>query len=303
MQEFVENAVQAQGWYHCLPRPEYKQWKRIDVQDDWFEVYELPGHTFALYEPGHFQEVISFLICGSQKALLFDTGMGIGNIKKVVEQLTTKEILVVNSHFHFDHIGGNHLFPSVAIYNEPLAVKRLQQGFAKEELAIHLLGDSVCKPYPPGFNPAHYTIPPVEPLLLAHGDIINLGDRRLHILHTPGHTPDSIMLWEPAARSLYTGDTFYPAALYTHFHDTCFGYSDFYVYMHTMDQIAELAPNLEYVYTSHNLPLVKSSLLSQAAKAFHLIKEGSYPYRIDSQGLRRYEFQDFAVITPGRSRG
>ena len=69
----------------------------IDVGEAWFKVLALPNNVFGIHEPHHWQEVISYLIVGSDKAILFDTGMGIKDISKVVNQLTDKEIIVVNS--------------------------------------------------------------------------------------------------------------------------------------------------------------------------------------------------------------
>ena len=77
-----------------------------NLSDPWFAVYRLPGEVYALYEPHHFQDVISYLILGKERALLLDTGMGIGNIRAVAERLTKLPITVVNSHSHFDHVGG-----------------------------------------------------------------------------------------------------------------------------------------------------------------------------------------------------
>ncbi len=65
--------------------------KNIDVVDGWFAVVALPNDIFALKETGRLQEVSSFLIIGSKKTILFDKGMGISNIPKVVRQLTDLE--------------------------------------------------------------------------------------------------------------------------------------------------------------------------------------------------------------------
>src|SRR5579862_1801464 len=71
-------------WCKPLPRPEYAQLKRVLPDDPWFEVYKVAPQTFAIYEPHQSEEVISYLIVGTKQALLFDTGMGIGNIKRIV---------------------------------------------------------------------------------------------------------------------------------------------------------------------------------------------------------------------------
>jgi hypothetical protein len=100
-------------WWNQLPRPEWSAFERIDQDQDWFEVYRIADGVFAIYEPGQFEEVISFLITGEDRALLFDTGLGIGDMKRVVEQLTDLPIVVLNSHTHYDHIGGNYQFDTI----------------------------------------------------------------------------------------------------------------------------------------------------------------------------------------------
>lgn len=71
----------------------------------WFEVYEPVPGVYAIYEPHQAEETISYLIVGDKQALLFDTGMGISDIKKTVRELTTRPIVVLNSHTHNDHVG------------------------------------------------------------------------------------------------------------------------------------------------------------------------------------------------------
>src|ERR1700716_162819 len=94
-------------WCRELPRPEYKNLELVDVHNAWFEVYRIRPGVFAIYEPHQFEEVISYLILGKRRALLFDTGLGVGAISQVVRQLTPLPITVLNSHTHFDHTGGN----------------------------------------------------------------------------------------------------------------------------------------------------------------------------------------------------
>ena len=59
-----------------MVREELLQYPKVDVNSDWYAVFELPCKIYAITEPYHFQEVISFLILGDKAAILLDTGMG-----------------------------------------------------------------------------------------------------------------------------------------------------------------------------------------------------------------------------------
>src|ERR1700674_3321604 len=104
---------QQADWCKKLPRPAYSRLERVPTADPWFEVYKIRPGVFAIYEPHQLEEVISYLILGSDKALLFDTGMGISNIQAVVAGLTKLPVSVVNSHTHNDHVGDNWRFNEV----------------------------------------------------------------------------------------------------------------------------------------------------------------------------------------------
>jgi len=79
-------------WCKPLPRPEYKSLERILPDDPWFEVYKVAPGVFAIYEPHQAEEVISYLIVGIKQAVLFDTGMGISDIRRVTTKLTSRPV-------------------------------------------------------------------------------------------------------------------------------------------------------------------------------------------------------------------
>lgn len=72
------------NWWDALPRPAWSKFQKVLESQGWFEVYEIRPGIFAIHEPGQFEEVISYLVIGTEKALLFDTGLGIGDMRAVV---------------------------------------------------------------------------------------------------------------------------------------------------------------------------------------------------------------------------
>lgn len=289
-------AVQNRGankdnWWDSLPRPEWAAFEKVETGQDWFEVYRLMDGIYAIYEPGQFEEVMSFLIEGSDRALLFDTGLGIGDMRAVVDSLTEKNVIVLNSHTHYDHIGGNHQFETIYAMDNDYTRGRANGG-PHEAVAEFLSEGWVWKDLPDGFIPEAYRSHPFGiSKIVGEGDTIDVGGRVLEILETPGHAPDSICLIDRENRLLFTGDTFYLAPLYTHIND-----ADFEDYARSAARLASLAPDIDSALTSHNVPVVDSSYMTALGKAFADIKSGVASDYTMSDGHREYFFDGFSVI-------
>ncbi len=278
-------------WYSALPRAAWSAFERVDQSQDWFEVYRIADGVHAIYEPGQFEEVVSFLVTGNDKALLVDTGLGIGDMKQLVSELTPLPVVVLNSHTHYDHIGGNHAFDTVYAVDTPYTRARAG-GLAHDEVAEFVGPGWIWKATPPGFDPSAYRSRPFEiDRFVTDGQIIDLGGRTLEVLLTPGHAPDALCLLDRDNRLLFTGDTFYLASLYTHLPG-----SDFDQYARTARRLAALAPQVDTLLTAHNVPTVHSDYLARLAGAFAAIEAGTADYVV-TDGFREYGFDGFSIIT------
>lgn len=279
------------NWWDKLPRPEWAAFERIEQDQDWFEVYLVADGVYAIYEPGQFEEVMSFLILGDDNALLFDTGLGIGDMRRAVEQLTDLDIIVLNSHTHYDHIGGNHQFET--IYGRDTEYTRARAGGSSADAVAGFLREGwVWKPFPDGFDAEGYRSQPFSiSRIVDEGDVIDIGGRRLQIMNTPGHAPDSICLLDRENRVLFTGDTFYLAPLYTHLEG-----SDFDDYAESAARLAGLADSIDSALTSHNVPVVDASYMTAVGDAFAAIRAGTAVDYTISDGYREYQFNGFSII-------
>jgi glyoxylase-like metal-dependent hydrolase (beta-lactamase superfamily II) len=290
--EQVQNrGANKDNWWDSLPRPEWSAFEKIDQSEDWFEVYQVDDGIYAIYEPGQFEEVMSFLIIGDDFALMFDTGLGIGNIRRVVDQLTDRDVVVLNSHTHYDHIGGNHLFDTIYGLDTDYTRQRAL-GSPPDAVAGFLREGWVWKSFPEEFSKADYqsrafTIDKI----VGEGDVIDVGGRRLEILHTPGHAPDSICLLDHENRILFTGDSFYLAPLYTHIPGGSFD-----DYARTAERLSGLAGSIDRALTSHNVPVVDGRYMTALGQAFADIKSGKAKDFTVSDGLFEYQFDGFSVI-------
>ena len=255
-------------WCKSLPRPEYKSLERVLATDPWFEVYKVAPGVFAIYEPHQAEEVISYLIVGTKQALLFDTGMGIADIHKVVRQLTSRPVVVLNSHTHNDHVGGNSLFTFVFGMDTPFtrANAKGSRDDAQEELAPGM----ICGNLPKGFDPKTYATKPWHvSLFVKNGFKINLGGRTVEIIATPGHTPDAISLIDRENGLLFTGDTYYPGPIWLFRPE-----SELDAYVASVKKLAAIAPQIHLVLGAHNVPVADPSVLPKLVTAIEDARAG-----------------------------
>jgi len=264
----IPRAADPPEWCKALPRPEYKTLKRVPAADPWFEVYLVRPGTFAIYEPHQFEEVISFLIAGHTRAILFDTGMGIGDIRRTVRALTPLPIVVLNSHTHNDHVGGNWQFDDVR--NMDTAFTRTNANGSRADAQAELAPAALCAPLPAGFDAAAYSTRPWRIAGWIHdGDRIDLGGRTIQILATPGHTPDAISLLDRNNKLLFTGDTYYPAPIWLYRPET-----NLDAYERSLLRLIALTPAVDLLLTSHNVPLAQPAMLRTVLDAFLDVRAG-----------------------------
>ena len=255
-------------WCRSLPRPEYKTIERVPVTDPWFEVYKPAPGVFAIYEPHQAEETIGYLIVGEKRALQFDTGMGISDIRKVIAELTKLPIIVLNSHTHDDHVGGNWEFDTV--YGMDTVFTRKNAQGSRADAQAEITPDQICGALPKGFNAKHYSTRPWKIAKYIHdGDKFDLGGRTIEVIATPGHTPDSISLFDRANGLLFTGDTYYPAPIWLFRPET-----DLDAYAASIRRLAALAPQVKVVLGAHNIPVASPEVLPRLVNAFDAVRAG-----------------------------
>ena len=88
--------------------------------NDWFTVDLIDENTYAISEYKHWEETHCYLLNGTKRSLLIDTGLGISDISKVVSELTDKPVTAVATHIHWDHIGGHRYYPDFYAHESEL---------------------------------------------------------------------------------------------------------------------------------------------------------------------------------------
>jgi len=174
---------------------------------EYFTVYNYDNYIYQIKDS---LGVLSTLIVGSNKALLFDTGYGIGNLKNEVEKIIKDlPLIVVNSHGHMDHTCGNFLFDIVYIH--PLDIPLCMEHNSVEMRLSNVERAKSNNVLPINFDIDSYINKGYGSLReLKVGDIFDLGNVKLEVIMMEGHTQGSIGLFDRVNKILYVGDATCP---------------------------------------------------------------------------------------------
>jgi len=206
--------------------------------DDWFAIEEVAPGVIAIGEPRFHQVNWNYLIIGTRRALMFDTGPGVRDISSVVRSLTTLPVTALPSHMHFDHTGGLAGFGNIALADLPLLRGCMQDGWLMVSQDLYL-GNLEGMTWTP-VKPAHW---------LTIGSEIDLGGRSLRLVHTPGHSPDSVSLHDQASGLLFAADFVYPGSLYAQVVN-----SDLYSYLSSAEALLPQISETTVILAAHGTP-------------------------------------------------
>ena len=189
------------------------------------------------------QEMVrAFLIVGTDKALLLDTGAGPCDLMGLIRSVTDLPVSVVQSHGDGDHTANSGLFDTLFAHPAEFPVLTRFRPELEEKLR-------------PVFE----------------GDRFELGGRALEVVEAPGHTPGSICLLDRENRILFSGDTVScgPVFLFGEHRDAA-------SFRRTLEKLRDL-PGYDTVYPCHNTCPVSPEIIPDLIAAVDGAVDGSLP--------------------------
>ncbi|WP_254536489.1 MBL fold metallo-hydrolase [Halomarina litorea] len=225
--------------------------------DDWFDVRELSDRTWRVSEATYFND---YLVAGEDRALLVDASVGVGDLRAMADELVDVPVTLLLTHSHWDHVGGATQFDDVRIHEAELPPNgTVRWDYVADTFHVHLDEwlDAFREgggQFPDGFDPTSHEIRPVPDVsVAADGETVDLGGRKLELLHLPGHSPGQLGVLDRERGDLYGGDVLHLRRdLYAHF-----GGGDLGAYADTFARLRALRDEgaFDTLYTAHNRPV------------------------------------------------
>ncbi len=260
-----------------------------------YTVHPIDENTFAIEEKSPLNQGLCYLLTGTEKALLIDTGFGYNGLADTVKRLTALPVIVANTHAHVDHIGGNHYFDeiwyheldkgifalhtnpahtfSVAAADMPRFLHPLVKLLTKKMLAIDTSGNYHY------FDDTH---------------IFHLGGRDVEVIPTPGHTPGSVCFLDRANRQLFSGDTVCEWGILLHLPGEGEPPA---VYLESMERLKDLSDAFDSVWPGHHGFPVDKSYIDDYLTCAQRIVDGTAAYTT-TKGRRCAQYGRVLITVP-----
>ena len=236
-------------------------WNGAEYVDNWYAIEKIDEQTIIIGEPKSSQYNSSYLIIGENEAILFDTGAGergddVQPISEFIKNYTDKPIRVVLSHFHFDHTGGVDEFDGVTMIDLPYIRAKSKNG-TYQVSALENVGNQ-------------------KPLLrikdwVKHKEVIDLGNREIQFVSSPGHSPDCVALIDHRRKYVFTGDFMYQhlggIVVFT-------PGSDHDHYIESIDAMIDMTGDDYRYFGAHGLPEFTQSWLRDVRTELQKVKDG-----------------------------
>ena len=250
---------------------------------NWFTVEKIDAQTFAISEYKHWEETHCYLLCGQERAILIDTGLGVSNIKKVVDTLTELPVMAVTTHVHWDHIGGHLCFDNIAVHES-----EKDWISVKFPIPLQVVKNNLTKfpcEFPTEFDIDNYKIFKGKPQrVFSDGDLLDLGNRKIQVVHTPGHSPGHCCFYEADREYLFSGDLIYKGCLYAFYPTT-----DPQLFYNSIKRVQKY--KITRILPGHHQLDIPVSLIDEIEDGFAQIdKIGKL-----KQGNGVFEFKDFQI--------
>jgi glyoxylase-like metal-dependent hydrolase (beta-lactamase superfamily II) len=246
-----------------------------------YAIKPIDDQTIVIEEKRFGFQCLCYLLTGESHALLIDTGFGLGDLAALARTLTDKPVRVANTHAHVDHIGCNYLFDG--FFLSP----------AEEDvLRLHTNPEYLWRKFAAGIPlPLRLLVRPVLARLFSpktlgqknyidDGYVFDLGNRRIEVIATPGHSPGCLCFLDRERRLLFTGDSLCDWGVLLNLEYSM----PVEVYGASLERLHDLAGAYDSIYPGHHGFPVSRDRLEEYRSCVRGILDGTIPLKPHEKG-------------------
>lgn len=234
----------------------------------WYKLERIDSKTYVVREPNHWENTNMYYLIGDTYNLLIDTGTGIEGLRSMLQTIDDKEIRVVSTHVHWDHIGNHREFEKHFVHEGDKGWLMNGIPIPVEFIKSQVIMDVEKEHLPKGFDINAYKVFTTPfAIELKDSDSINLGNREIEIIHTPGHSPGHVALFEKSTGYLFTGDLLYKGRLFCNYPST-----DPEAYYQSIQKLHDLKTSVSKLLTGHHHPVLPADYLETAWDLMNVVK-------------------------------
>lgn len=241
-----------------------------------YKVSRHADNVWTILEGDASSNVNIYVVEGKDSTLIIDTGFGSGDIKSYIQTLTKLPLIIVNTHGHGDHTGGNRQFSKVYLHPDDFYMV----GAGGRKMAAMMMIDKPDgKAKPSGDAPAKSGS--VTYIPIREGHVFDLGGRKLEVIEVPGHTHGSIVLLDKENKILFAGDN--TNSIVWLFLGDCYPLE---VYLKSLEKVQKRIDDYNIVMPGHNTPLEKTYISEQIGAVKSILDGTCKPFHYDHPSNR-----------------
>lgn len=258
---------------------------QLSAADDNHELVRLDRFTWVIAEIGSAPRNIAHVLVGKERALLLDSGSG-RHITKIVTAATLAPVTVLPTHLHAVHLGGAKHYENLSLVDLPWLRERATAAENGVSYFTPTISQSMSL-WAPTLKVTNWVSPDTS---------LDLGERSLRVLHTPGHTEESISVYDEDTKTIYTGGLLHGGDVKLYQPGASVADA-----LASVQKLRRAFPNAQTIRGSRGMSALPATALLKMEKLLEDILAGKASgARVWSLAglVRRYEAEGFALLAP-----